>query len=148
MQAGVAFALSLLALVDVRVAQSADDEVRVWKTGTRGFEWFFANVKKPNGPCDGEHVVATWYDSGTHTASGEVFKAEGLTAAHRTLPFGSKVTIINPHTNKSVTVVINDRGPFTKGVTLDLARGAARAIGMTQTQWVCMGMVPNQSAAR
>jgi rare lipoprotein A len=48
------------------------------------------------------------------------------------------VTVTNPRAGKSVTVVINDRGPFTRGVTLDLARGAARAIGMNQTQWVCM----------
>jgi rare lipoprotein A len=46
--------------------------------------------------------------------------------------------VINPHNGKSVIVTINDRGPFVKGVTLDLARGAARAIGMTATQWVCM----------
>lgn len=132
------FGLTLLAgLAGLRGAQSAD-EARVWTVGTRGFEWFFANVKKPDTPCDGEIVVATWYDSGSHTASGEAFKADGHTAAHRTLPFGSKVTVINPHTHKSVTVVINDRGPFVKGVTLDLARGAARSIGMTQTQWVCM----------
>jgi rare lipoprotein A len=136
-------ALLLVGLLDLRLAQSQDaDAARVWKTGTRGFEWFFANVKRPDGPCAGEHVVATWYDSGSHTASGELFKPDGHTAAHRTLPFGSKVTVINPHTGKTVTVVINDRGPFTKGVTLDLARGAARHIGMTQTQWVCMGIVP------
>lgn len=133
----------LAGLAGLRVAQSADaDNARVWKAGTRSFEWFFANVQKPDGPCAGEHVVATWYETGRLTANGELFKPDEHTAAHRTLPFGSKVTVINPHTGKSVTVIINDRGPFTKGVTLDLARGAARAIGMHSTQWVCMGMVP------
>jgi rare lipoprotein A len=61
-----------------------------------------------------------------------------MTAAHRTLPFGSRVTVTNPQNGSSVTVTINDRGPFTRGVTLDLAYGAARAIGMHGTQWVCM----------
>jgi len=46
--------------------------------------------------------------------------------------------VTNPDNGKSVTVVINDRGPFTRGVTLDLSMGAARAIGMRGTQWVCM----------
>jgi rare lipoprotein A len=68
----------------------------------------------------------------------QAFNPSGYTAAHRTLPFGSRVTVTNPRNGKSVTVVINDRGPFTRGVTLDLARGAANAIDMRQTQWVCM----------
>ena len=71
-------------------------------------------------------------------ASGQAFNPSGYTAAHRTLPFGSRVTVTNPRNGKSVTVVINDRGPFTRGVTLDLARGAANAIDMRQTQWVCV----------
>ena len=115
---------------------------------TRGFDWFFANVKKPDAPCSGEMIVATWYDTGTHTASGKAFDPDGHTAAHRTLPFGTKILITNPHTSKSLLVTINDRGPFTKGVTLDLARGAARAIGMTLTQWVCMGVVTEKAAAK
>ena len=113
---------------------------QVMKPSSRGFDWFFANIKRPNGPCDGQHVVATWYDTGTQTASGQPFNPNGHTAAHRTLPFGSHVTVTNPRSGKSITVIINDRGPFTKGVTLDLARGAARAIGMKDTQWVCMSV--------
>src|SRR5579871_1198062 len=104
---------------------------------SRGFAWFFAH-SKPHGACSGQHVVATYYMSGRRTASGQAFNSGGLTAAHRTLPFGSQVTVINPETGASVTVVINDRGPFTRGVTLDLSRGAARAIGMRGTQWVCI----------
>jgi rare lipoprotein A len=111
------------------------------KSPGHGFDWFFANIKKPNGPCEGQHVVATWYDTGTQTASGQPFNPNGHTAAHRTLPFGSRVSVTNPHNGKSLTVVINDRGPFVKGVTIDLARGAARAIGMKDTQWVCMSEV-------
>jgi rare lipoprotein A len=104
---------------------------------SRGFAWFFAH-SRPHGTCSGQHVVATLYTSGRRTASGQTFDPGGYTAAHRTLPFGSRVTVTNPQTGSSVTVVINDRGPFTRGVTLDLSRGAARAIGMHGTQWVCM----------
>ena len=104
---------------------------------SRGFAWFFAH-SRPQGSCSGQQVVATYYSSGRHTASGQVFNAAGYTAAHRTLPFGSRVTVVNPQNGRSVVVVINDRGPFTSGVTLDLAIGAARAIGMNGTQWVCM----------
>jgi rare lipoprotein A len=104
---------------------------------SRGFAWFFAN-SKPQGTCSGQHIAATFYASGRRTASGQPFNPSGYTAAHRTLPFGSRVTVTNPQNGNSVTVVINDRGPFTRGVTLDLSRGAARAIGMHGTQWVCM----------
>jgi rare lipoprotein A len=104
---------------------------------SRGFAWFFSH-SRPHGTCSGQHVVATYYASGRRTASGQAFDPDGYTAAHRTLPLGSQVTVTNPENGRSVTVVINDRGPFTRGVTLDLARGAAHAIGMYRTQWVCM----------
>ena len=104
---------------------------------SQGFAWFFAHSKSV-GSCPGQHVVATFYVTGRRTASGQRFDPGGYTAAHRTLPFGSQVTVMNPQNGNSVTVVINDRGPFSRGVTLDLSRGAARAIGMHGTQWVCM----------
>jgi len=107
------------------------------ETHGRGFAWFFAH-SRPQGTCSGQHVVATFYSSGRRTASGQIFDSTGYTAAHRTLPFGSRVTVTNPQNGSSVAVVINDRGPFTRGVTLDLSRGAARAIGMHRTQWLCM----------
>jgi rare lipoprotein A len=104
---------------------------------SRGFAWFFSH-SRPSGSCAGQSIVATYYTSGRRTASGQAFDPSGYTAAHRTLPFGSSVAVTNPSNGRSVTVVINDRGPFTRGVTLDLSRGAARAIGMSGTQWVCM----------
>ena len=104
---------------------------------SRGFAWFFSH-SRPHGSCSGQHVVATYYSSGRRTASGQAFNSSGHTAAHRTLPFGSRVTVTNPNNGRSVIVMINDRGPFTRGVTIDLAHGAARAIGMSGTQWVCM----------
>jgi rare lipoprotein A len=103
----------------------------------RGFAWFFSH-SKPHENCAGQSVVATYYVSGRRTASGQAFNSGGYTAAHRTLPFGSQVTVTNPVNGRSVTVTINDRGPFTRGVTPDLARGAGHAIGMSGTQWVCM----------
>ena len=82
-------------------------------------------------------VRATWYGNelaGNRTASGERFNPNGLTAAHRSLPFGTCLRVANPKTGRSVSVRVNDRGPFTKGVSLDLSHGAARAIGMPVTQ--------------
>ena len=82
-------------------------------------------------------VRATWYGhelAGNRTASGERFNPNGLTAAHRSLPFGTCLRVANPKTGRSVSVRVNDRGPFTKGVSLDLSHGAARAIGMRVTQ--------------
>jgi rare lipoprotein A (peptidoglycan hydrolase) len=111
-------------------------------TAPFGLGWLFANsgrasanartpaVGRANsGSCAGHRVVATWYQSGHRTASGAPFNPSGHTAAHRTLPFGSRVTVTNPRNRQSVTVTINDRGPFNRGITLDLSRGAARAIG-------------------
>jgi rare lipoprotein A len=105
-----------------------------------GFAWYFANQSRAEGKgaCSGNRVVATWYQSGRRTATGAAFNPNGHTAAHRSLPFGSRVTVTNPRNGQSVTVTINDRGPFTRGVTLDLARGAARSIDMNGTQQVCM----------
>jgi rare lipoprotein A len=124
-----ALALALSALSDARIG--------VANASGHGFEWFFAH-SRAEGTCAGERVVATWYAPGRRTASGRTFDSGGYTAAHRTLPFGSQVTVTNPRNGKSVTVIINDRGPFTRGVTLDLAQGAAHAIDMRETQWVCM----------
>jgi len=73
--------------------------------------------------------VASWYGSGHRTANGERFVPDGLTAAHRTLPFGARVRVT--YGARSVVVRINDRGPFIAGRVIDLSRGAARAIGLS-----------------
>ncbi len=67
---------------------------------------------------------------GRRTASGERFDMNAMTAAHRTLPFGTRVRVTNPRTRQSVVVRINDRGPFVRGRTIDLSRAAATEIGM------------------
>jgi rare lipoprotein A len=84
-------------------------------------------------------TVATWYGdeyAGKRTASGERFNPNDLTTAHRSLPFGTCLRVSNLKTGRSVSIRVNDRGPFTKGVSLDLSHGAARAIGMRSTQSV------------
>jgi len=89
----------------------------------------------------GQTVSATWYGNelkGNRTASGEMFNPSGRTAAHRSLPFGTCLMVSNPRTGQKVAVRINDRGPFTKGVSLDLSAGAFRAIGMRSTQSITM----------
>ena len=78
---------------------------------------------------------ASWYGSafqGEETASGETFDQKKLTAAHRTLPMGTKALVTNLETGKSVTVKINDRGPYAKGRKIDLSHAAAQQIGMSK----------------
>lgn len=70
------------------------------------------------------------YEAGRKTASGQRMNAAAMTAAHRTLPFGTKVKVTEPRSGKSVVVTINDRGPFIRGRVIDLSTGAAAAIGI------------------
>jgi len=97
---------------------------------------------KPSGNCAGQEVLASYYSSGKRTASGEAFDANGNTAAARTWPLGTTLTVTNPKNGRSVTVRINDRGPygiaFAQGARLDLARGAARRLGMSGAQYLCV----------
>jgi rare lipoprotein A len=100
-----------------------------------------ASALRALNPVKAEMVAATWYGDeflGSRTASGEVFNPDELTAAHKSLPFGTCLEISNPRTRKTVIVRVNDRGPFTEGMTLDLSAGAARAIGMRSRQKVSM----------
>jgi len=83
-------------------------------------------------------VKASWYECCKVTANGEKFKPDGMTAAHKTLPFGTKVRITNLKNGRSIVVRINDRGPFIQGRALDLARGAARVLGVTGVSKVRM----------
>ena len=89
------------------------------------------------GSCPGGSMSATQYSSGRHTASGQPFRPDGLTAAHRSLRFGTRVKVTNPRTGASAVVVINDRGPFTRGRDIDLSGGAARTIGLSSVGRVC-----------
>jgi rare lipoprotein A len=75
---------------------------------------------------------ASWYKMGTQTASGERYDPMGITAAHPSLPFDTKVRVTNPANGKSVVVRINDRGPFTGGRIIDLSQGAAQEINLVR----------------
>ena len=77
-----------------------------------------------------ESGIASIYGyAGEKTANGEIAKPSGLTAAHKTLPFGTKVRVTNKRNGKSVVVRINDRGPFIRGRIIDLTPAGARALG-------------------
>lgn len=79
--------------------------------------------------------MASWYGPGFHgrkTASGERFNQNKLTAAHRKLPLGSEVKVTNLENGRSITVEINDRGPYKKGRVLDLSKAAAKKLGMVE----------------
>ena len=74
--------------------------------------------------------VASFYTEGTKTANGEKFDTHELTAAHRTLPFGTRLRVTNVATGKTVTVRVNDRGPFIPGRVVDVSYAAAETLGM------------------
>ncbi|MGB7406977.1 MAG: septal ring lytic transglycosylase RlpA family protein [Pontixanthobacter sp.] len=79
--------------------------------------------------------IASYYGKrfhGRRTANGERFNMHELTAAHKTLPFGTRVLVTNPRNGKTVTVRINDRGPYAHGRTIDLSRAAAKKVGIVQ----------------
>jgi rare lipoprotein A len=93
--------------------------------------WRDANASIGSGSGRSFSGMASFYgnESGSKTASGARFNQSAMTAAHRSLPFGTKLRVT--HGGRSVVVTINDRGPFIRGRVLDLSTGAARAIGLT-----------------
>ncbi len=80
-------------------------------------------------PAAAQCGSASWYALTSKTASGERMNPAEMTAAHRSLPFGSKVVVTNQRNGKSVVVRINDRGPFIKGRVIDLSKAAAHKLG-------------------
>ena len=97
---------------------------------------------KRTGTCAGQEILASHYSVGKLTASGEQFDPNGNTAAARTWPIGTTLTVTNPKNGRSVVVRINDTGPwgiaYRVGARLDMAIGAARRIGMSGSQYVCV----------
>ena len=94
-----------------------------------------ADTKSPEIALDSEVGVASFYGARFHrlrTASGERFDMHRMTAAHRTLPFGTRVRVTNLRNGRSAVVHINDRGPFVKGRVIDLSYAAARQLRMVQ----------------
>jgi rare lipoprotein A len=101
--------------------------------GSVGGSWLNANaaIAPSSGTARSFSGMASYYgnESGSRTASGQRMNANAMTAAHRSLPFGTKLRVT--HGGRSVVVTINDRGPFIRGRVLDLSTGAARVIGLT-----------------
>ena len=101
----------------------------------RAFALAFAVCVSFAGGAQAESGIASVYGTndghaGKKTASGERMNPSALTAAHRTLPFGSHVRVTNQRNGRAVTVRITDRGPFVRGRVIDLSPAAARAIGV------------------
>jgi rare lipoprotein A len=92
----------------------------------------FANIAAC-GDALAETGRASWYSMTSRTASGERCNPGALTAAHRTLPFGTRVKVENLKTGRSVVVRINDRGPFVGGRVIDVTKAAAHKLGMIGT---------------
>ncbi len=86
--------------------------------------------------------MASYYKKGKRTANGERFNPNGYTAAHRTLPFGTRVLVTNLRNGKSVIVRINDRGPFIRNRVIDLSLGAARVVNLTGSGVARVKVVP------
>jgi len=94
--------------------------------------WTAASAQSVQPPS--ESGMASWYGApyhGQRSASGEIYDQEKLTAAHRTLPFGTRVRVRRPDRGGSVVVRINDRGPFVKSRVIDLSHAAAVQLGIT-----------------
>src|SRR5690606_16636973 len=115
-------------LAGTRFQQMGNSRMRIVMTGSLLAAALFlasAPAQAETGQCG----RASWYALTSKTASGERMNPEGMTAAHRSLPFGSRLQVTNPRNGNSVIVRINDRGPFIKGRVLDLSKGAARKLG-------------------
>lgn len=90
-----------------------------------------------------ETGIASWYGPGFHgnlTANGEVYDMNGISAAHKTLPLGTVVRVIDRETGRSIVVRINDRGPFIEGRIIDLSKGAAEELGMVERGIIQVGL--------
>jgi rare lipoprotein A len=92
--------------------------------------------------------IASYYTIGHTTASGEAYNHRGISAAHRSLPFGTRVRAINRSTGRSIEVRINDRGPFIRGRIIDLSSGAKNALGMGGLAPVCLQVVSYGNGGR
>ena len=90
----------------------------------------FASVGNATKTQGASYGLASFYTEGTKTANGERFDTHQLTAAHPTLPFGTKLRVTNVATGRSVTVRVNDRGPFVPGRVVDVSYSAAQTLGM------------------
>jgi rare lipoprotein A len=87
----------------------------------------------PAGVRHREVGIASWYDPGRRTFRGVSYDSSDLTAAHRSLPFGTPVRVTNLENGRRVTVLVNDRGPFVRGRVIDVSKSAARRLGIVRS---------------
>jgi rare lipoprotein A len=114
----------------------------------KGLIFAAAALAAVNGSARAESGIASLYSTrelGTKTASGRHLHDGGLTAAHKTLPFGSRVRVTNHANGHSVVVTITDRGPYTRGRVIDLTPAAGRALGFSGLTHVTLERVANDS---
>ncbi len=136
-QAAPGYELASLGSPGLKAALSPDGTQS--DTAPRSYDGAFPAAPSRGSACNvGRKVITAYYWEGSHTASGQPFNPHAMTAAHRTLPFGTHLNVVNPRTGKSVEVIVNDRGPYVAGVGLDLSLGAAQAIGLHGTGSVCI----------
>ena len=103
-----------------------------------GFIAFSSDMTYASGnQCGG----ASWYALSSRTASGERMNANLMTAAHRSLPFGTIVKVVDQNSGRSIQVRINDRGPFVRGRIIDLSRAAAQRLGISGVGKVCLQQI-------
>ncbi|CAN5399794.1 hypothetical protein BH10PSE10_BH10PSE10_15990 [soil metagenome] len=111
------------------VALAAAGTLALTVSATEAKTWRAANASVGSGRSFSGMASYSGNESGSRTASGQRFNQNAMTAAHRTLPFGTRLKVT--HAGRSVVVNVNDRGPFIRGRVLDLSTGAARAVGLT-----------------
>jgi len=122
-------ALSVVCVLGLSTHAEARNHKKSWREANASLETPFSTHSGHSGRTFSGKASYYGSESGSRTASGQRFNQNAMTAAHRTLPFGTRVKVT--HGGRSVVVTINDRGPFIRGRVLDLSKGAARAIGLT-----------------
>lgn len=130
--------LIILLIISVSVGFIYYTESVVGNTDESPFEMMeVKNLPVENGPMieivDKGAMVASWYGPKFHgklTANGEIYNQMALTAAHKTLPFGTMLRLTNPKNGAETIIRINDRGPYIEGRNIDLSKGAAIALGV------------------
>lgn len=103
---------------------------RAWRFAAMIVVFGFMGALLMSSALPAETVWASWYQSGHRTANGERFRPDGMTCAHRTLPFGTVIEVHNLGNGRHARCRITDRGPFVRGRKLDVSRGVARKLGM------------------
>src|SRR5262245_38450390 len=115
----------------VRAAGKARGERHVRQATAARPNWAQRSLSEGGTTGSGQSGMASYYWQGQRVASGGWFNPNAMTAAHKSLPFGTRVRVTHSGSGRSVDVTINDRGPFVAGRIIDLSRAAASAIGMT-----------------